>query len=259
MPSGPAVNMAIAENPSLMMRLWEVLVKVFSRLVTDRLTSARDGQTDGTLSKSPLEETTGSYKRSTPGSDPPLYVFPAAAHSAACATGDLPVQDHSFKIPPFKGHWLSSCFCGRTAAMGKCPPSSWWRQNSRLLTKSSFITCPFFPSRRDIPASSYMMHSLHCARNIALCTVCDEPVPRAELEQHKQEFHSSKQCPDCGEMVEVSKMEEHKTSLCQRRVEICPFCALNSISVDSGSVDMSICHILIVCKNFGHNWGCVLG
>ena len=95
------------------------------------------------------------------------------------------------------------------------------------MTKSSFITCPFFPSRRDIPASSYMMHSLHCARNIALCTVCDEPVPRAELEQHKQEFHSSKQCPDCGEMVEASKMEEHKTSLCQRRVEICPFCALN--------------------------------
>ena len=86
--------MAIAENPSLMMRLWEVHVKVFSRLVTDRLTSARDGQTDGTLSKSPLEETTGSYKRSTAGSDPPLYVFPAAA----LATGDLPVQDHSFKI-----------------------------------------------------------------------------------------------------------------------------------------------------------------
>ena len=86
--------MAIAENPSLMMRLWEVHVKVFSRLVTDRLTSARDGQTDGTLSKSPLEETTGSYKRSTAGSDRPLYVFPAAA----LATGDLPVQDHSFKI-----------------------------------------------------------------------------------------------------------------------------------------------------------------
>ena len=64
--------MAIAENPS------PVHVKVFSRLVTDQLTSARDGQTDGTLSKSPLEETTGSYKRSTPGSDRPLYVFPAA-------------------------------------------------------------------------------------------------------------------------------------------------------------------------------------
>ena len=28
---------------------------------------------------------------------------------------------------------------------------------------------------------------------------------------------------------------------------------INSIAVDSGSVDVSICHILIVCKNFGHN------
>ena len=113
--------MAIAENPSLMMRLWEVHVKVFSRLVTDRLTSARDGQTDGTLSKSPLEETTGSYKRSTAGSDPPLYVFPAAALD----TGDLPVQDHSFKIPRSRatGSHRASAAAPRPS-MGKCPPSS---------------------------------------------------------------------------------------------------------------------------------------
>lgn len=81
--------------------------------------------------------------------------------------------------------------------------------------------------RRDIPAANYRMHSLHCARNIALCPVCDEPVPRGELEEHQQELHSSKQCNDCGEKIEASKLEEHKSSLCPKRIEICMFCACN--------------------------------
>ena len=83
------------------------------------------------------------------------------------------------------------------------------------------------PSRRDIPAANYRMHSMHCARNIALCPVCNEPVPRGELEEHKQENHAKKQCPDCGASIEASKLEEHKTSLCEKRIECCPYCALN--------------------------------
>ena len=83
------------------------------------------------------------------------------------------------------------------------------------------------PSRRDIPAANYRMHSLHCARNIALCAACDETVPRGELEEHQQEFHSTKHCPDCGAAVEAAKLEEHKASLCLKRVEICKYCALS--------------------------------
>jgi len=81
--------------------------------------------------------------------------------------------------------------------------------------------------RRDIPAANYRMHTMHCARNIALCPVCDEPVPRGELEEHKQENHAKKHCPDCGASIEASKLEEHKTSLCEKRIEVCPYCALN--------------------------------
>ena len=42
------------------------------------------------------------------------------------------------------------------------------------------------------------MHTLHCARNITLCEICDEPIPKREFEEHK------KQCP-------ISKEEENTT------------------------------------------------
>lgn len=70
------------------------------------------------------------------------------------------------------------------------------------------------------------MHTLHCARNIALCPDCDEPIPRGELEEHKEEFHSLKDCPSlCGEKVEACKLEEHQASMCSKRTTLCKFCA----------------------------------
>ena len=30
------------------------------------------------------------------------------------------------------------------------------------------------------------MHTLHCIRNITLCTVCDEAIPKKEFEEHRQ-------------------------------------------------------------------------
>ena len=74
------------------------------------------------------------------------------------------------------------------------------------------LSCCRYPSRRDIPRQSYMMHTLHCARNIALCADCDEPVPRAELEDHMAEFHSRTECELCNQSVEACKMETHQVS-----------------------------------------------
>ena len=59
------------------------------------------------------------------------------------------------------------------------------------------------------------MHSLHCARNIALCPDCDEPIPRGELEEHKAECAGRLvECPMmCGEKVEAGKLDDHKVNL----------------------------------------------
>ena len=57
---------------------------------------------------------------------------------------------------------------------------------SSLLCKELliFLFCHF--SKRDIPCNSYQMHTLHCIRNITLCMVCDEAIPKREFEEHKQ-------------------------------------------------------------------------
>ena len=86
-------------------------------------------------------------------------------------------------------------------------------------------------SRREIPSASFQLHAVHCARNITLCTRCDEPIPRAEFEEHMETVHRQLECDTgCGARMEVGKMEDHKVSTDQHHVECGPwylvcFCA----------------------------------
>ena len=58
----------------------------------------------------------------------------------------------------------------------------------------SFFTPLVSSSKRDIAAANFIMHEVHCRRNITLCRDCQEPVPRSEMEAHFEEYHKPVGC-----------------------------------------------------------------
>lgn len=43
-----------------------------------------------------------------------------------------------------------------------------------------------FGSKKEIPHYNYVMHTVHCARNITLCKNCKEPIPKTQFEEHQK-------------------------------------------------------------------------
>jgi hypothetical protein len=44
-------------------------------------------------------------------------------------------------------------------------------------------------SKKDIPSINFVIHDTHCHRNIILCNLCDEPVPKSQKDEHFEEYH----------------------------------------------------------------------
>lgn len=79
--------------------------------------------------------------------------------------------------------------------------------------------------KHNIPEANFTTHEIHCRRNIALCEVCQEPFPHAELVQHKEMDHAEEQCK-CGIKIEKRFLETHQRSECNHRLVPCQFCDL---------------------------------
>lgn len=80
--------------------------------------------------------------------------------------------------------------------------------------------------KRDISVANFVMHEIHCMRNIALCKHCKEPIPKGEMDQHFQETHAKIACSKCGLQVEKNLLEKHEQDECTKRPMKCLYCEL---------------------------------
>lgn len=54
-----------------------------------------------------------------------------------------------------------------------------------MRTKINCNVSQFF-SKKEIPQTNYVMHTMHCARNITLCKICKEGIPKTKYEEHQR-------------------------------------------------------------------------
>lgn len=77
--------------------------------------------------------------------------------------------------------------------------------------------------RNNIPKASWTLHSISCERHRWYCKSCKEAFPKSEREKHEQEFHAVVYC-ECGEDIEVRKLDLHKKNDCAIRLVPCMYC-----------------------------------
>uniref|UniRef100_V9KL50 TRAF-type zinc finger domain-containing protein 1 n=1 Tax=Callorhinchus milii TaxID=7868 RepID=V9KL50_CALMI len=79
--------------------------------------------------------------------------------------------------------------------------------------------------KRDIPATNFTIHEIHCQRNIDLCGYCHEPFPKSEMEEHFEMEHALVDCK-CSMKVEKNLLEKHMSTECPLRLIKCQYCEL---------------------------------
>lgn len=80
---------------------------------------------------------------------------------------------------------------------------------------------------KEVAEANFDLHVSHCRRFLCLCPDCDESVPRAELEKHKEEQHGEVRCSKCHKKMERRHLTEHEEEECVERPQCCQFCELD--------------------------------
>ncbi|KAM9259873.1 TRAF-type zinc finger domain-containing protein 1 isoform 2-T2 [Cariama cristata] len=93
--------------------------------------------------------------------------------------------------------------------------------------------------QKDIPAANFIIHEIHCSRNIEVCRYCSESIPKSEMKNHIESEHvQASACPlrpalcqYCDVQLTFNKLQEHEI-YCGARTETCGGCGRNIMVKD---------------------------
>jgi hypothetical protein len=92
--------------------------------------------------------------------------------------------------------------------------------------KDSLRLCPnwyILISEREIPKSSYELHTIHCERFLYKCKSCLKAVPKSQMEEHNTSLHKKSICPYCKRHEEERLLGIHK-AVCPEKPAPCIYC-----------------------------------
>ncbi|NXN76439.1 TRAD1 protein, partial [Himantopus himantopus] len=76
---------------------------------------------------------------------------------------------------------------------------------------------------KDIPVANFIMHEIHCRRNIEVCRYCSDSIPKSEMKNHMESEHVQVTCK-CRMKIEKSLLKDHEASACPLRPALCQYC-----------------------------------
>uniref|UniRef100_A0A8D2PJR2 TRAF-type zinc finger domain-containing protein 1 n=1 Tax=Zosterops lateralis melanops TaxID=1220523 RepID=A0A8D2PJR2_ZOSLA len=101
------------------------------------------------------------------------------------------------------------------------------------------LCCNLEACKKDIPAVNFIIHEIHCRRNIEICPYCSDSIPKSEMKNHIDSEHvqvrhiSASSCPlrpvlcqFCEIQLAFNKLQEHEL-FCGARTEPCARCGRN--------------------------------
>ncbi|NXR15524.1 TRAD1 protein, partial [Semnornis frantzii] len=77
--------------------------------------------------------------------------------------------------------------------------------------------------KKGIPAANFIIHEIHCSRNIEVCSYCNESIPKSEMKNHIESEHVQVTCK-CRMKMENGLLKDHEASACPLRPALCQFC-----------------------------------
>ncbi|XP_075574636.1 TRAF-type zinc finger domain-containing protein 1 isoform X3 [Pelecanus crispus] len=77
--------------------------------------------------------------------------------------------------------------------------------------------------KKDIPVANFIMHEIHCSKNIEVCRYCSELIPKSEMKNHIESEHVQVTCK-CRMKIEKCLLQDHEESECPLRPASCQYC-----------------------------------